>query len=179
MASPTTMNFIASPEIVVRDGAGGTVVVQSADGHATGADGKPFRLEPPKPAPEVPPEASTAARRLHRRRPGRQRHELAVDPNSQRLQLIEPWPAWDGNDFPDCRCWSRQGKTTTDHISPAGPWLRLRGHLDKFSDNMLMGAINAFTATADRLNLLTGGRGDSLSAIARDYNARGLVGRDR
>ena len=75
--------------------------------------------------------------------------ELAIDPNSERLQRLEPWPAWDGEDFLDLPVLLKtKGKTTTDHISPAGLWLRYRGHLDRFSDNMFMGAVNAFTGAA-------------------------------
>ena len=74
---------------------------------------------------------------------------------------MEPWPAWDGQDFIDMPVLLKtKGKTTTDHISPAGPWLRYRGHLDKFSDNMFMGAINAFTGEAGKgKNVLTGETG--------------------
>jgi aconitate hydratase len=68
-----------------------------------------------------------------------------------------------------------KGKTTTDHISPAGPWLRYRGHLDKFSDNMFMGATNAYTGEAGKgKNVLTGATGQSISAIARDYKSKGI-----
>ena len=67
---------------------------------------------------------------------------LEIDPDSERLQRLEPWPAWDGRDFADMPVLLKTtGKTTTDHISPAGPWLRFRGHLDRFSDNMFIGAI--------------------------------------
>jgi aconitate hydratase len=98
-----------------------------------------------------------------------------VDPNSERLQLMEPWPAWDGRDFLDMPVLLKtKGKTTTDHISPAGPWLRYRGHLDKFSDNMFMGATNAYTGeTGKTLNVLTGERGQVISAVARSYKAQG------
>ena len=95
---------------------------------------------------------------------------------------MEPWPAWDGQDFIDMPVLMKtKGKTTTDHISPAGPWLRYRGHLDKFSDNMFMGATNAFTGEAGKAkNVLTGETGQSISAIARDYKAQGRqVGRRR
>ena len=78
---------------------------------------------------------------------------------------MEPWPAWDGKDFLDMPVLIKtKGKTTTDHISPAGPWLRYRGHLDKFSDNMFMGAINAFTGEAGKgINVLTGEKRTSRS----------------
>jgi len=99
-----------------------------------------------------------------------------VNPNSQRLQLMQPWPAWDGRDFPDMPVLIKtKGKTTTDHISPAGPWLRFRGHLDKFSDNMCMGAINAYTGEAGKVkNVATGETGVLVSKVARDYKAKGV-----
>jgi aconitate hydratase len=101
---------------------------------------------------------------------------LSVDPKSQRLQLMQPWPAWDGNDYLDMPVLLKaKGKTTTDHISPAGPWLRFRGHLDKFSDNLCMGAINAYTGEAGKVkNVLTGAAGEMISRVARDYQARGV-----
>jgi aconitate hydratase len=88
---------------------------------------------------------------------------------------MEPWPAWDGQDFLDMPVVMKtKGKTTTDHISAAGPWLRYRGHLDRFSDNMFMGATNAYTGeTGKGLNVLTGERGQAISAIARAYKAHG------
>jgi aconitate hydratase len=68
-----------------------------------------------------------------------------------------------------------KGKTTTDHISPAGPWLNLRGHLDKFSDNMFMGATNAFTGEAGKgKNILTGETGLAIAKIARAYKSNGI-----
>jgi aconitate hydratase len=100
---------------------------------------------------------------------------VEVDPNSQRLQIMQPWPAWDGKDFEQLPVLLKvKGKCTTDHISPAGPWLALRGHLDKFSDNMFMGAINAYTDEAGKTkNLLTGAEGQTVSAVAREYKAKG------
>ncbi len=86
---------------------------------------------------------------------------------------MEPWPAWDGQDFVDMPVLLKtRGKTTTDHISPAGPWLRYRGHLDKFSDNLFMGAINAFTGEAGTgTNVLTG-RADQPSRRSRATTSR-------
>ena len=148
---PTTMNFIASP------GAGHGLrgrrpaVVQSADRHAdrrrrdgvhagaaaAGARGAGGRLRRADASP------------MSRRRRTARDVALAIDPHSERLQRLEPWPAWDGQDFLDMPVLVKtKGKTTTDHISPAGPWLRYRGHLDRFSDNMFMGATNAFTGDA-------------------------------
>ena len=89
---------------------------------------------------------------------------------------MEPWPAWDGQDFLDMPVLIKtKGKTTTDHISPAGVWLRYRGHLDKFSDNMFMGAINAYTGEAGKgKNVLTGETGQTISTIARTTNPKGI-----
>ena len=102
--------------------------------------------------------------------------QLQVDPKSERLQLMEPWSAWDGRDFVDMPVLIKtKGKTTTDHISPAGPWLRYRGHLDKFSDNMFMGATNAFNGEAGTgINVLSGAKGEAVGKIARDYKAHGI-----
>src|SRR5579883_1209625 len=143
---PTTMNFIGSPEIVTAMALAGRLSFNPLTDTLTGADGKPFRLEPPKPAPEVPAHGFDAGLATYIAPPADgSAVRLEVAPDSERLQLMEPWPAWDGKDFVDCPVLIKtQGKTTTDHISPAGPWLRYRGHLDKFSDNMFMGATNAF-----------------------------------
>ena len=125
----------------------------------TDGDGKPFRFEPPKPAPEVPARDFDHGHATYIAPPeDGSGIELTVDPNSERLQVMHPWPAWDGKDFLDMPVLIKtKGKTTTDHISPAGPWLRYRGHLDKFSDNMFMGAINAFTDEAGKgIDVLSG-----------------------
>ncbi|TDM99106.1 hypothetical protein CEE86_14205, partial [Lactobacillus crispatus] len=100
---------------------------------------------------------------------------LEIDPASERLQRLQPWPAWDGRDLIEMPVLLKaKGKTTTDHISPAGPWLRYRGHLDRFSDNMFMGATNAFTAeTGKGRNVLTGESHQTFAAIARSYKTHG------
>jgi aconitate hydratase len=102
--------------------------------------------------------------------------EVQVSPESQRLQLLEPFEAWEGEDMKDlvvlCKA---KGKCTTDHISPAGPWLKYRGHLDNISDNMLLGATNAYDPEniGKGENLLTGEKNQEFSKIARDYKAKG------
>jgi aconitate hydratase len=100
---------------------------------------------------------------------------IEIPENSERLQLLGPFVAWDGKDFIDLPILVKtKGKTTTDHISPAGPWLRYRGHLDKISDNMFMGAVNAFTGTAGKgVNPLTGEADQPFSKIARALKAAG------
>jgi aconitate hydratase len=171
----TTMNFIASPEIVTAFAIAGRLSFNPLTDSLVGADGAPFKLAAPKLAPEVP------ARNFDR---GVDRYvappadgsgiTLSVSPQSERLQMMEPWPAWDGKDLVGMPVLLKtKGKTTTDHISPAGSWLRYRGHLDKFSDNMFMGAINAYTGEPGKTaNVLTGERGVMVSKVARDYKAR-------
>ena len=174
---PTTMNFIASPEIVTALAIAGKLSFNPLTDSLTGADGEAFEFTAPKPAPEVPEKGFDEGQSSYLAPPDDGSDiELRVDPNSERIQLMEPWPAWDGNDFMDMPVLIKtKGKTTTDHISPAGPWLRLRGHLDKFSDNMFMGATNAYTGdTGTGKNVLTGDQGQGISKIARHYKARGV-----
>ena len=172
-----TMNFIGSPEIVTALSLAGQLSFNPLTDTLTGADGKPFRLDPPREAPEVPPGGFDAGESSYVAPPEDGTEiEIAVDPKSERLQLLEPFPAWDGNDFLELPVLIKvRGKCTTDHISPAGPWLRYRGHLDRFSDNMFMGAVNAYTGdTGKGLNVLTGEKGVAISRIARDYKGRGI-----
>ena len=172
-----TMNFIASPELIIALALAGRLSFNPLVDSLVAADGSSFKLEPPKPALEVPPDQFDQGRTYYVAPPEDGSDiEIVVDPNSGRLQLLEPFPAWDGNDFIELpvliKC---SGKTTTDHISPAGPWLQLRGHLGKFSDNMFMGATNAFTGDAGKgLNVLTGERGLAISRTARYYKGQGL-----
>jgi aconitate hydratase len=173
----TTMNFIASPELVTAFAAAGRLSFNPLTDTLVAADGASFKLDPPQPAPDVPPDrfARGVARYVAPPADGRE-IELAIDPGSERLQRLEPWAAWDGADFVDMPVLLKaRGKTTTDHISPAGPWLRYRGHLDRFSDNMFMGAVNAFSGVAGvGRNMVSGAGGEAFAAIARDYKARGI-----
>jgi aconitate hydratase A / 2-methylisocitrate dehydratase len=174
---PTTMNFIGSPEIVTAMALAGRLSFNPLTDQVTDSAGKPFRLDPPKPAPDVPSRNFDRGHATYIAPPeDGSSITLAVDPKSERLQLMEPWSAWDHKDFVDCPVLIKtEGKTTTDHISPAGPWLRYRGHLDKFSDNMFMGATNAFTGEAGTgIDVLTGEKGAAVAKIARDYKAHGI-----
>lgn len=173
----TTMNFIGSPEIVTALAIAGRLSFNPLTDTLTGSDGKPFTFEPPKPAPEVPATGFDRGRSSFVAPPDDSSNiELNVSPNSERLQIMHPWPAWDGQDFENMPVLMKtKGKTTTDHISPAGYWLRFRGHLGKFSDNTFMGAINAYTGEAGKgKNVLTGATSQSIATIARDYQSRGV-----
>ena len=172
-----TMNLIGSPEIVTAIALAGRLSFNPMTDTLTAADGTQFVLDPPKPAPEVPPSDFALGHSSYEAPPeDGSGIELTVSPTSERLQLLEPWPAWDGNDFEDMPVLVKaKGKTTTDSISPAGVWLRFRGHLDKFSDNMFMGAINAYTGEAGKgKNVISGEEGVGISKIARDYKAQSV-----
>ena len=101
--------------------------------------------------------------------------QVVVSPNQQRLQLLEPFPAWEGTDLKGLKLLIKaKGKCTTDHISMAGPWLKFRGHLDNISNNMLIGAVNFFNEKTDSVkNQLTGEYGP-VPATARAYKAAGI-----
>ena len=172
-----TMNLIGSPEIVTALALAGRLSFNPLTDTLQGADGAEFRLAAPQAAPEVPAADFEEGRSFYQAPPDDgDGIELTVAPDSERLQLLEPWPAWDGQDFTDMPVLVKaKGKTTTDSISPAGVWLRFRGHLDRFSDNMFMGAINAYTGEAGKgLNLVSGQREQGFSAIARDYKAQSV-----
>ena len=174
---PQTMNFIASPEITTAFALSGRLSFNPLTDSLTDSGGNAVKLSPPEPAPEVPETPFSAGESSYFPPPeDGSSVEVAVRPDSDRLQILTPWPAWDGRDFLDAPVLLKaRGKCTTDHISPAGPWLRLRGHLDKFSDNMFMGATNAYTGNAGTgKNVDTGDEEQSISAIARHYKSRGL-----
>ncbi|MCH8297414.1 MAG: aconitate hydratase [Chloroflexi bacterium] len=176
-ANSGTMNFITSPELAVAMSLGGRLSFNPLTDTLTGADGKEFMLEAPKPAPEVPADGFDPG--LDGFVPPSEDGmgiDISVDPTSSRLQLLDPWPAWDGQDFKDLPVLVKAtGKCTTDHISPAGAWLRFRGHLDNLSDNMFLGAVNAFTDDPGTgKNQLSGEQVQPIPEIAREYKAQGL-----
>jgi len=175
--NPDTLSFISSPEIAVAYALAGTLEWSPLDGELEGADGKRFRLDPPAPAPEIPEAGFVANADGYEEPPAdRASVKLDVDPDSDRIALLEPFEPWDGNDFEKLPLLLKaKGKCTTDHISMAGPWLRFRGHLDKISDNLFNGAVNAFTGKAgEGLDQLSGEAGVPFSTVARRYKAEGL-----
>ena len=172
-----TMNFITSPELAMALGLGGRLSFNPLTDTLVGTDGQEFKLDPPKPAPEVPATGFDPGLSGYVDPPeSGEDVEVTIDPQSSRLQDLKPWPAWDGNDFTDIPVLVKaQGKCTTDHISPAGPWLQFRGHLNNLSDNMFLGAVNAFTEEPGTgRNQLSGEQVQGISQIAREYEAQGL-----
>ena len=172
-----TMNFIASPELAIAMGLGGRLSFNPLTDPLVDADGNEFMLQPPSEAPEVPPTGFDPGVDMYVDPPEDGSDvEVRVDPASNRLQVLEPWEAWDGNDFEDIPVLVKtEGKTTTDSISPAGPWLRFRGHLNNLSDNMFLGANNAYTDdTGTGKNQLSGEEIMPIPEIARAYKAENL-----
>ncbi len=175
--NPATASFIASPEIVIAYALAGRLDWNPATDSLTAADGSEFVLDPPAPAPEIPEAGFVISFDGYEAPPVDARDiEVIVAPDSKRLQLLEPFSKWDGNDYEALPLLLKaKGKCTTDHISMAGPWLRFRGHLDNISDNMFIGAINAFTdAAGTTKDLLSGEAGVSIPKVARHYKAEGL-----
>jgi aconitate hydratase len=174
--SAATLSFLTSPDIVTALAFAGTLEFDPVHGTLTGGDDRPFRFTAPD--GEELPRAGFAAGASGCEAPAAEGEtvEVVVPADSERLQLLGPFVAWDGTDFIDLPVLVKtRGKTTTDHISPAGPWLRFRGHLDRISDNMFLGAVNAFTGeTGTGVNPLTGVAGESLAASARALKAAGV-----
>ena len=176
-SNPSTAAFIASPEIVIAYALAGRLSFNPLTDELEAPDGTKWRLAPPKVAPEVPANGFVSAASGYVAPPADGGSvQVTVAADSPRLQALTPFPAWDGNDYLELPILLRaKGKCTTDHISPAGQWLRFRGHLDKISDNAFLGAINSYNSEAGKgLNQVTGERGVPYPKIARDYKARGL-----
>ena len=172
----STLNFIGSPEMIIALALGGRLSFNPMRDELTAADGSKFKLDPPKPAPEVPEEGFMRPEGIFVAPPENSSGlEVIIDPQSKRLQKLEPFPKWDGNDFESIPIMVKaKGKCTTDHISPAGAWLSLRGHLDNLSDNMLLGAVNFYNDDVGKgKNSLTG-KTESFSQIARQYKEKNM-----
>ena len=174
--SQATLSFITSPEIVTALAFAGTLEFNPLTDTLTAPDGQPVRFTAPE-AEELPRDGFVRGARGLRGAGGRSaiRSRSRSRPTASGCSCSGPSSAWDGKDFIDLPILVKtKGKTTTDHISPAGPWLRFRGHLDKISDNMFLGAINAFTGESGKgVNPLTGEAGQPFAKIARELKAKG------
>ncbi|KAF2400000.1 putative mitochondrial aconitate hydratase [Trichodelitschia bisporula] len=174
-ANPQTHAFVASPDIVTAFTIAGTTNFNPMTDELTGADGKKFKLKEPT-GNGLPDNGFDPGQDTYQAPPeDRASVQVAVSPTSDRLQLLEPFKAWNGKDAKDLPILIKtQGKTTTDHISMAGPWLKYRGHLDNISNNLLIGATNAMNGEANKvLNVFTG-KWDAVPATAREYKAKGV-----
>lgn len=168
--NPQTHAFVASPEIVTAFALAGRLDFNPLTDTLKDKDGKEFRLEDPN-GQELPAQGFDRGAENFQPPPAdASQVELKVDPKSDRLQLLQPFDAWNGKDIEDALVLLKaKGKCTTDHISMAGPWLKYRGHLDNISNNMFIGAINAENGKPnDVKNQLTGEYGP-VPATARAY----------
>ncbi len=173
--NPNTFAFVGSPEIVTALAIAGDLTFNPLTDTLINENGESVKLDPPK-GFELPPNGFAVDD------PGYQQPaadgsgiEVVVSPESQRLQLLTAFPAWEDTDLRGLRLLIKaKGKCTTDHISMAGPWLKFRGHLDNISNNMLIGATNFFNEKTNSVkNQLTGEYG-AVPDVQRDYKAHGI-----
>ncbi|AII50752.1 aconitate hydratase [Hymenobacter sp. APR13] len=175
--NPNTHAFVASPEIVTAFAIAGDLTFNPLTDTLTTKDGQQVKFDEPR-GIELPP-AGFAVEDAGFQAPAADGSgvEVLVAPTSDRLQLLDPFKAWEGTDLKGLRLLIKaQGKCTTDHISMAGPWLKYRGHLDNISNNMLIGAINSFNGEANAVKdgLTQGTPYSPVPAVARNYKAQGI-----
>ena len=173
--NPNTHSFVASPEIVTAYAISGDLCFNPLTDYLVNEAGEKVKLDEPKgielpvagfdvkdPGYLAPPTDGSAI-------------SIVVKPDSERLQLLEPFAAWQGTDLNGLPLLIKaKGKCTTDHISMAGPWLRFRGHLDNISDNMLIGAVNFYNEKTNLIKNQLNGKYDAVPATARAYKAAGI-----
>ncbi|MBM4436111.1 MAG: aconitate hydratase [Actinobacteria bacterium] len=173
--SPNTLAFITSPELAVAYGLAGRLTFNPLTDALSAPDGTTFKLQAPRTAPDIPA-GGFIGRRHGCLAPSAEGTDVtvAIAPDSQRLQALAPFAPRRAAEFADMPVLLKaKGQCTTDAISPAGQWLRYRGHLDKISDNMFIGATNAFSdEPGTGHNQITGDEGEALAAIARTYKAQ-------
>lgn len=169
-ANPATHSFVTSPDLVVAMALAGTLNFNPLTDPLKDKDGKDFMLKPPT-GDGLPKNGYDPGQDTYQAPPEtRSSVAVAVSPTSDRLQILKPFNEWDGKDALDLPILIKaKGKTTTDHISMAGPWLKYRGHLDNISNNMLIGAINAANGEANKVKNFKTGDVDAVPATARAY----------
>lgn len=174
--NPGTNAFIGSPEIVMAYGLSGSLKFNPLTDTLAAEGGAQVMLDAPGKADELPPNGFVVSEEGYQALPAdASAVKVLVDPKSDRLALLEPFQPWDGKDYLGMPLLIKAlGKCTTDHISMAGPWLKYRGHIDNISNNMLIGAVNAFGEAINEVtNQLDGSRGE-VPQVARAYKAAGL-----
>ncbi|MBI3018369.1 MAG: aconitate hydratase [Deltaproteobacteria bacterium] len=175
--NPETMAFIGSPELVMAMSFSGSLLFNPLKDSLKNEKGQDVKFSVPAVAAEVPPKGFSQKAVNYFSPPSEEEPiEIVVHPKSERLQLLQPFSRWDGKDFIELPVLLKaKGKCTTDHISPAGPWLRYRGHLDKISDNIFSGAMNAFSdQPGTGYNINNTEKNQPLSGIAREYHSHGM-----
>ena len=173
--NPNTYAFVASPELVAAMAIAGDLTFNPLTDTLTNEKGEQVKLDEPT-GYELPPKGFDV------KDAGYQAPALdgsgvkvLVEPTSKRLQLLDPFAAWEGVDLKNLKLLIKaKGKCTTDHISMAGPWLKFRGHLDNISDNMLIGAVNAFNEKTDSVKNQLTGVYESVPKVQRSYKAQSI-----
>ncbi|ULQ56879.1 aconitate hydratase [Flavihumibacter rivuli] len=173
--NPNTYAFVASPELVTALAIAGDLTFNPLTDTLTNEKGEQVKLDPPT-GYELPPKGFSVED------PGYQAPaadgsgvQVIVDPASKRLQLLDPFAAWEGTDLKGLKLLIKaKGKCTTDHISMAGPWLKFRGHLDNISNNLLIGAVNFFNEKTDNVKNQLNGEYGPVPATQRAYKAAGI-----
>ena len=173
--NPNTHAFVTSPELVTALAISGRLDFNPATDTLTNDKGEEVKLDPPfgyelpskgfaveDPGYQAPAEDGSEV-------------EVNVSPDSKRLQLLTPFEPWNGENISGARLLIKAlGKCTTDHISMAGPWLRFRGHLDNISNNMLIGAVNAFNSETNKVKNLLTGEYEEVPKVQREYKAKNI-----
>ena len=173
--NPNTYAFVGSPELVTALAIAGDLTFNPLTDTLTNDKGEQVKLDPPT-GDELPVKGF-AVEDAGFQAPAEDGSKVvvAVDPASKRLQLLDPFAAWEGTDLKSLRLLIKaKGKCTTDHISMAGPWLKFRGHLDNISNNLLIGAVNFFNEKTDNVKSQINGNYDTVPNTQRAYKAAGI-----
>ena len=174
--NPNTHAFVTSPEMVTALAIAGRLDFNPITDTLTNSNGEQIKLNPP--TGEELPAKGFAVEDAGYQAPAEDGAsvQVSVAPDSSRLQLLTPFEAWDGRNITGAKLLIKAlGKCTTDHISMAGPWLRYRGHLDNISNNMLIGAVNAFNKETNKVKNQLTGEYDTVPAVQRNYKAFGIA----
>lgn len=171
--NPNTYAFVASPDIVTALTIAGDLCFNPLVDVLKDRDGNSVRLSSPK-GEELPSSGFIRDTKGYIK-PTYQNSDIFINPSSERLQRLDPFTPWSGGDYLDMPLLIKTlGKCTTDHISMAGPWLKFRGHLENISNNLLMGAINAFNNEANRVWNSLSNNYDTVSNTAKAYKQKGI-----
>ena len=173
--NPNTFAFVGSPEIVTALAIAGDLSFNPLTDTLTNENGEQVMLDAPS-GFELPPNGFAVEDAGYQAPAEDGSHvQIAVDPSSKRLQLLDPFPEWEGTDLRGLKLLIKaKGKCTTDHISMAGPWLKFRGHLDNISDNMLIGALNYFNEKTNEVKNQLTGQYNPVPHTQRAYKAAGI-----
>ncbi|MFZ5554509.1 MAG: aconitate hydratase [Bacteroidota bacterium] len=173
--NPNTFAFVGSPELVTAIAIAGDLSFNPLTDTLTNEKGEKVKLDPP--TGDELPKKGFAVEDAGYQAPAADgsKVQVLVSPTSDRLQLLDPFAAWEGIDLKGLKLLIKvKGKCTTDHISMAGPWLKYRGHLDNISNNMLIGGVNAFNDKTDNVKNQLNGNYESVPKVQRQYKAQGL-----